>query len=118
MDDYMNDGHFKDEDDKKDASYKEKGVDESIKNSPKLNSSPQQMQRRHKLRIIAKAVNSKEGDSVDKGVLVEKMKQQNTKLKAEFALLRDKLEECIEKAKNGSKIPDKQILSEEDIGNE
>ena len=43
------------------------------------------------------------GPVVDKGEVIEKMKQQNAKLKKEFAALKDKLEECIEKAKRGGK---------------
>jgi len=117
MGDYMKDEHFEDEGNKKDTSYKEKGVGESVKNSPKRNSSSQlKAEHIQKLGIPKKAVSPKEEQNVDKAALVEKMKQQNAKLKAEFGVLRDKLEECIEKAKNGSKISNKQILSEEDIG--
>lgn len=44
------------------------------------------------------------------------MKQQNGKLKKEFAELKQKLEECIEKAKRGAKPPtDKPAPSEEEM---
>ena len=45
------------------------------------------------------------------------MKQQNAKLKKEFAELKQKLEECIEKAKRGPKssASDKPAPSEEEV---
>ncbi len=52
----------------------------------------------------------------DKASLIEKMKQQNAKLKKEFAALKDKLEECIEKAKRGGKgAGEKSAPNEEDM---
>ena len=51
--------------------------------------------------------------------MIEKMKQQNAKLKKEFAELKDKLEECIEKAKRGNRPPAgvKPEVSEEEQSN-
>ena len=48
---------------------------------------------------------------------MEKMKLQNAKLKKEFAELKQKLEECIEKAKRGTKAnaSDKPAQSEEEL---
>jgi hypothetical protein len=49
--------------------------------------------------------------------MIDKMKQQNTKLKKEFSELKSKLEEFIEKAKNTNKtqMESRTEISEEDM---
>eukprot|EP00826_Nyctotherus_ovalis_P060391 TRINITY_DN8469_c0_g2_i1.p1 TRINITY_DN8469_c0_g2~~TRINITY_DN8469_c0_g2_i1.p1 ORF type:complete len:442 (+),score=151.18 TRINITY_DN8469_c0_g2_i1:31-1326(+) len=105
--------------------YEEKGVGASPKLAPSPNLDSQQLNSAIRSKAAkTKTVSPKgkvagEEASVDKGAIVEKMRQQNAKLKAEFALLRDKLEECIEKAKNGSRLPaDKPTLTEEELARE
>ena len=65
-----------------------------------------------------KDIVSKEKMLNNKEAIIERMKQQNTKLKKEFSLLKAKLEECIEKAKKGYRsMSEKPPLTEDEISN-
>lgn len=59
---------------------------------------------------------SKEETTKNREVIIERMKQQNTRLKKEFSQLKAKLEECIEKAKQGYRsMNERPPATEDDI---
>jgi len=136
---FLDEGDFDDEKAAAEIISKEMGVGDSPKGTPEKKTkaetdkpAPQPEVKKEEVKKVEEKtpeesepkpkvldLDNEEGkeSGASKSEIIDKMKQQNAKLKKEFAALKDKLEECIEKAKKTSKPAEKQanMPTEEDV---